>query len=92
VHIKYSTLKDHYNHITLEFIVKFAYFDAQSKYDINQVETKEKGYVDFIFIPKYNNENKTAIVLELRVGKSAKEAIHQIYKKKISYGIKGTRI
>jgi len=88
VHEEKSTINSYYNHITLEFIVKFAYFDAQNKYDIKQEETKGKDYVDFIFIPKSNNENKTAIILELKVGKSAKEAITQIYKKKYRTGLK----
>ncbi|OUM67614.1 hypothetical protein PIROE2DRAFT_4902 [Piromyces sp. E2] len=76
-----SIIKGDYNHITLEFIIKFAYFDAQNTYEIKQEETKGQEYVDFIFIPKHKNENKTAIILELKVGKSAKETINQIYEK-----------
>jgi len=86
VHNEKTAIKDFHSHITLEFIVKYAYFDAQSTYDIKQEDTKGKEYVDFIFYPKHNNENKTVIILELRVGESAKEAIDQIYK--INYYMK----
>ncbi|ORX75427.1 hypothetical protein BCR32DRAFT_329813 [Anaeromyces robustus] len=88
VHTKRSTIKGYYDHITLEFIVKFAYFDAQNKYDIKQEETRGKGFVDFIFYPKHDNENKTVIILELKVGKSAEEAINQIYKKDYYAGLR----
>jgi len=77
VHLEKANMKEFYNPTTLEFIVKIAYFDAQNTYDIKKKSTGKKK-VDFIFYPK-DIENGTSIILEIKIGKSAKEAIKRIH-------------
>ncbi|OUM58348.1 hypothetical protein PIROE2DRAFT_16393 [Piromyces sp. E2] len=79
--------KFYYNHITLGFIVKYAYFDAKTKYNIEQEKTAGKRVVDFIFYPK-NMFNGIVIILELKVGTSAKDAIKHIYERQYYNGLK----
>jgi len=87
VHLDKATLKTFYNHITLGFIVQFAYFDAKNTYKIEQEKESGKGVADFIFYPK-NMLNGTVIILELKVGTSAKDAIKQIHERKYYNKIK----
>lgn len=49
---------------------------ARNYYTISREEKSGKGYADFLFKPK--KEDYPAIILELKYGKSAEEAIQQI--------------
>ncbi|ORX64713.1 hypothetical protein BCR32DRAFT_297968 [Anaeromyces robustus] len=79
--------KFYYNPITLGFIVKYAYFDAKIKYNIEQEKEVGEDVVDFIFYPK-DILNGIVIILELKIGKSAKDAIKQIYERQYYNGLR----
>lgn len=76
------------NEAELSAIVNLVYLSARDIYDIRREDKAGKGFVDFIFYPKFN---KTAdcIILELKVDKSPEEAIQQIKDKKYVLALKG---
>lgn len=67
------------NEAELGAIVKLVYLSARDYYRIEREDDAGKGYVDFIFYP----EDPTAdgIILELKVGHTAEEAVRQIKEK-----------
>jgi len=67
------------NENSLSCVVTLAYLSARNYYDIKREDKGGKGFVDYIFYPLVNN--KPIIILELKYGGSAKEAIEQIYEK-----------
>ena len=70
-----------YNHETeLSAIVNLVYLSARDYYQVEREDKAGIGFVDFIFYPYYKNED--CIILELKVGHSADEAIRQIKDKK----------
>eukprot|EP00833_Pecoramyces_ruminatium_P007975 jgi/Orpsp1_1/1182007/evm.model.c7180000079500.1 len=77
-HNDHASLKNYYNHITLSSTIYFAYYYARNKYYVMPEEEAEDGVADYIFQPKENN-NDIAIIIELKVGTSAEDAIQQIY-------------
>lgn len=57
-------------------VITLCYLYARNYYTISREEKSGKGYADFLFKPK--KEDYPAIILELKYGKSAEEAIQQI--------------
>ena len=60
----------------LSCVITLCYLYAREEYWIEREYATGKGYCDYIFIPK--KQNNTAIILELKYNHSAKEAIQQI--------------
>lgn len=60
----------------LSCVITLCYLYARKDYRIEREEKSGKGYCDYLFYPK--KPGKPAIVLELKVGASAEEAIQQI--------------
>lgn len=54
-----------------------AYFTAYAYYDINREFHSGKGFIDFVFVPMKWTD-KPPIIIELKYGKSAEDAIKQI--------------
>jgi len=78
LHLSDSDIKNRYNHVTLSFFLSMlAYQYAENNYDIGKEQNSGKGVVDYIFYPK--DKRKTAFIIKLKVGGSAKEVINQIY-------------
>ncbi|KAG4086204.1 hypothetical protein H8356DRAFT_1373450 [Neocallimastix lanati (nom. inval.)] len=84
---KYSALDNYYKHVSLSYVIQFAYIDAQSTHDIKKETKAGKGKADFIFYPK-DKYNGTVIIIELKVGESANSAIQQIYDEQYYFGLK----
>ncbi len=67
------------NETELSAIVNLCYLSARNKYWVEREDKAGKGFVDFIFYPKYKNGE--GIILELKVDSTAEEAVDQIKKK-----------
>lgn len=64
---------------SLSCVVTLAYLAARDYYTVTREEKRGKGYCDYLFIP--NRKSRAAIILELKYGKSAEEALEQIKNK-----------
>jgi len=61
---------------SLSCVITLCYLYARKDYQIDREAQTGAGYCDYLFTPK--KTGKPAIVLELKAGKSAEEAIQQI--------------
>lgn len=64
------------NEAELSAVVNLVYLSARDKYRVEREDKAGKGYVDFIFYPE--RKNADALILELKVDGSPKDAIRQI--------------
>ena len=62
---------------SLACVLSIAYFFARNDYVIHRELASGKGFADLVFFPR-KNVDKPALVVELKCGKSAEEAIEQI--------------
>lgn len=65
---------------SLSCVITLCYLRARDYYDVIREAKSGKGFVDYLFIPKV--EGYPAMVLELKYGKSAQQAIKQIKEKR----------
>lgn len=63
----------------LSCVITLAYLAARDYYTVIREEKSGKGYCDYLFVP--NRKSRAAIILELKYGTSAEDAIAQIKKK-----------
>ena len=66
---------------SLSCVISLAYYSARNEYIIHRELPTGYGYADLVFIPR-KNVNKPALIVELKCGKSAEEAIDQIKERK----------
>ncbi len=71
-----SPLLYYNNEAELAAVVSLVYLSARDFYRIEREDKAGIGYVDFIFYPVRRSDD--CIILELKVDKSAKEAVRQI--------------
>ena len=71
-----SPLLNYNNETELTMIVNMVYLSARDTYTMEREDKAGTGYVDFIFYP--NNGKDDCIILELKAGSTAEEAIKQI--------------
>lgn len=71
---------------SMSCVITLCYLYARNYYKIKREEQSGKGYADFIFKPL--KDGYPAMVLELKYGKSAEEAIQQIKHKHYSDALK----
>ena len=57
-------------------MITLCYLYARKDYNIQREEKSGKGFCDYLFVPR--NPKNPAIILELKVGSSAENAIEQI--------------
>jgi len=80
---------DRVDHGNLKRFIDYLYFNARTKYNIEEESPCGHGRVDIIFRPKKKNKvNGEIIIIELKVNSTAKEAIKQIHQKKYYNGLK----
>ncbi|KAL6602446.1 hypothetical protein U3516DRAFT_559220 [Neocallimastix sp. 'constans'] len=80
---------DKVDHGTLKLIMDYVYFHARSIYNITEEYPNGKGRADLIIYPKEENKLKgEIIIIELKVDRSAEEAINQIKEKKYFFDFK----
>ena len=70
-------LLNYSNETDLTAVVNLIYLAARDSYRIEREDKAGIGYVDFIFYPEIN-KSADCIILELKVDRSAEEAIQQI--------------
>lgn len=73
------------NEAELSALINLVYLSARDRYDIQREDKAGKGFVDFIFYPKYDR-SADGIILELKVDSTPEEAIAQMKEKK--YGLR----
>lgn len=72
----------------LSAIVNLVYLSARDIYDIQREDKSGVGYVDFIFYPIVDM-SRDCMILELKVGHTADEALGQIKERKYALRFKG---
>eukprot|EP00833_Pecoramyces_ruminatium_P006898 jgi/Orpsp1_1/1180930/evm.model.c7180000075152.1 len=77
---------DKMDHDNLKRVIDYAYFNAWKTYDIDEELGKGKGKLHFIFKPK--DKMETLIILELKLNRTAKNALKQIYEDKYYDGLR----
>lgn len=78
-----------YNHETeLTAVVSLVYLAARDSYRIEREDKAGIGYVDFIFYPE-TDRSLDGIILELKVGYTAEDALRQIRDKKYAMKFDG---
>lgn len=78
-----------YNHETeLTAVVSLVYLAARDSYRIEREDKAGIGYVDFIFYPE-TDRSLDGIILELKVGYTAEDALQQIRDKKYAMKFDG---
>ena len=64
----------------LSCVISLAYYSAQKNYTLHREMPAGKGFADIVFEPN-RNCNLPALIVELKWGHSAEEAVKQIKKK-----------
>ncbi len=73
---------------SLSCVITLCYLYARKDYTIEREAKSGKGYCDYLFIPK--KKNNPAILLELKIGGSCKDAILQIKERQYIHRINNT--
>ena len=76
-HDENTSILSYNNENSLVCVISLAYFSARNEYKIHREMPAGKGFADMIFIPR-KIVDKPALVVELKVDKSAETAISQI--------------
>jgi hypothetical protein len=77
IHRENTSILKYNDENSLACVVSLAYYSAKAYYNIYRELPAGNGFADIVFIPK-KHIDKPAIVVELKYGKSAEEAINQI--------------
>ncbi|ORY09054.1 hypothetical protein LY90DRAFT_518927 [Neocallimastix californiae] len=89
LHMEKIIIEDKLDHGNLKRVMDYSYFNARTKYDIEEESPRGHGRANIIFLPKGKNKvNGEIIIIELKVNSTAKEAINQIHQKKYYNGLK----
>ena len=79
VHDTEAPIFSHNSESELSAVVNLVYLAARDKYRVEREDKAGEGYVDFIFYPERRNAD--AMILELKIDSTPKEAIRQIKEK-----------
>lgn len=77
-HETYTSVFRYNDENSLSCVLTMAYFTAPAYYTIVRELPSGKGFVDFAFLPRADSGSKPAIIVELKVDKTAAAAIQQI--------------
>ena len=80
-HDKNTTILSYNNENSLACVLFIAFIAAKNYYEIHREFATGKGFADFVLIP-YRNNDKPAMILELKYDKTADSAIRQIHEKR----------
>ncbi|MDD7388327.1 MAG: AAA family ATPase [Lachnospiraceae bacterium] len=83
-----NPLLSYSNESDLTTIVNLVYLQARDTYRIEREDKAGVGYVDFIFYPEMNKQ-ADGIILELKAGHTAEEALQQIKDRKYALKFEG---
>ena len=81
VHDDQTSILAYNDENSLSCVISLAYYSARNEYIIHRELPTGYSYADLVFIPR-KNVNKPALIVELKCGKSAEEAIDQIKERK----------
>ncbi len=81
VHTEQTSILSYNDENSLACVISLAYYYARNDYIIEREEPTGYGYADMVFTPR-PNVDKPALIIELKQGKSAEEAIRQIHERK----------
>ena len=70
--------KTYNSEAALSYAVQMAYYAAQKYYTTIQELDSGKGYVDLVYLPSPKYPDKSALLIELKYGKTADTAVDQI--------------
>lgn len=82
-----SPILSYNSEIELSAVVNLVYLSARDKYRVEREDKAGEGYVEFIFYPEQRNQD--AIILELKIDSTPKEALQQIKDKHYALRFKG---
>lgn len=88
VHDTESPLFAYNSEAELASVINLVYLSARERYRVEREDRAGIGYVDFIFYPRMD-KREDAIILELKVGHTPKEAIRQIKERKYALRFQG---
>ena len=88
-HETYTSVLTYNDENSLSCVLTLAYFTARGYYNIIRELPSGKGYADFAFIPRLNAGARPAMVVELKMNKSADTAIRQIMEKRYQGALSG---
>lgn len=80
-HEAYSSILKYNDENSLACVLTMAYSTIQAHYMVFREMPAGKGFADLVFIPRASSGDKPAIIIELKFGKSAQEALDQIKNK-----------
>ena len=83
-----APLLNYNNETELTAVVNLVYLAARDMYRVEREDKAGKGFVDFIFYPVVDR-SADCIILELKVGHTPEEAIHQIRGKNYALRFQG---
>ncbi len=81
VHDEQTSILSYNDENSLACVVSIAYYAARNDYVIHREMASGRGFADIVFLPR-KHVDKPALVIELKCGKSADEAIKQIKDRK----------
>ena len=70
--------KRYHDEAALSYAVQYAFYAAQKYYTTIQELDTGKGYADLVYLPAPRYSDKPALLIELKYGRNAEEAINQI--------------
>ena len=77
VHNEQTSILSYNDENSLSCVLSIAYYAAHNDYIVHRELPSGYGYADLVFIPR-KNVSKPGLIVELKCGKSADEAIAQI--------------
>ena len=77
IHDESTSILSYNDENSLACVLSIAYYYARNNYIIHRELASGKGYADLVLIPR-KNVNSPAIIIEMKYGKTAEEAISQI--------------
>lgn len=87
IHMDTASVLTYNDENSLSCVLTLAYYSARKYYTIVREMPSGKGFADFVFFPR--KKSKIPMVVELKWGKSAEEAIHQIKEKQYGKALNG---
>ncbi len=88
IHQNETSIMAYNDENALASVIFLAYYSARRKYEIYREFPAGKGFADLVFVPR-RNVTEPAMVVELKVDKTAQTAIDQIKEKQYPKGLKG---
>ena len=89
VHMDTTSILRYNDENALSCVISLAYYSARNYYYLKRELPAGKGFADMVFLPRSNNPEKPALIVELKWDNSAKGAISQIKERQYIKGLDG---